>query len=218
MWMAYYLLLGELGVCALLMTLSYLPKIVQRPIFNLISSINFAYVQQIVIAIIAALAAMLAHSLQTAAKHHHPHGDVEMSHKDKQFHDNKRLRAERNSYICFGCLFLFLCIVQLYILLKKLIQLQKETELKDSKHAVLEKQVKNNKDNAGLVEVAKALDKGEGKGKGGEGGGDFKAENEALRKEVASLKEEKKRLENQLIIIENNAKGEAGDDGLRKRK
>eukprot|EP00286_Rhodomonas_abbreviata_P021961 CAMPEP_0181309720 /NCGR_PEP_ID=MMETSP1101-20121128/12169_1 /TAXON_ID=46948 /ORGANISM="Rhodomonas abbreviata, Strain Caron Lab Isolate" /LENGTH=90 /DNA_ID=CAMNT_0023416233 /DNA_START=256 /DNA_END=524 /DNA_ORIENTATION=- len=89
--------------------------------------------------------------------------------KDKMFHDNKRLRAERNSYICFGCLFLFLVLVQLWVLLKKFILLQKEGELKDSKIVrlqALEKQVKNNQSGAGLMKMVEEQEKSKDKAAG----------------------------------------------------
>jgi hypothetical protein len=70
------------------------------------------------------LAACFLESMRMAGKHRHHHDDGHADGlKDKLFHDNKRLRAERNAYLSFGSLFLALVLSQLWVLLKRVIDL-----------------------------------------------------------------------------------------------
>jgi hypothetical protein len=73
---------------------------------------------------VVVLAACFAESVRNASKHRHHHDDGHADGlKDKLFHDNKRLRAERNAYLSFGSLFLALVLSQLWVLLKRVIDL-----------------------------------------------------------------------------------------------
>jgi len=121
--LVYWLLQAELGTVLLLMLFSFLPGFIRRPVRGLITGLSIPFMRQILISVGVGLAALLAESIRTASEHSFKKHDFDGTVKDKMHHDLKRLRAERNSYIAFGCLFSFLVICQIWALMKKMIDL-----------------------------------------------------------------------------------------------
>mmetsp|Transcript_18015 Transcript_18015/g.27905 ORF Transcript_18015/g.27905 Transcript_18015/m.27905 type:complete len:219 (-) Transcript_18015:1663-2319(-) len=155
--LVYWLLQAELGTVLLLMLFSFLPGFIRRPVRGLITGLSIPFMRQILISVGVGLAALLAESIRTASEHSFKKHDFDGTVKDKMHHDLKRLRAERNSYIAFGCLFSFLVICQIWALMKKMIDLEDQMERKEKVYGALKKQIENRDDQSGLVEVAKAL-------------------------------------------------------------
>jgi len=211
----YYLFNFEVAVCCLLMSLGYMPQFILKPIRSFVTGVHIPKAQEIGTAVIVGLIALLVESVRKGSKHAHHHTD---DFKEKLMTDIKRFRAERNSYIAFGCLFLFLLIWQIWVLLKKLINSEDEKERQDKVHGALLKQMKNKDAQSGLVEVAKGLDKvakGDGESKGVE---QLQLEVERLSQMVETLKMEKEELRSELRMIDGKeGGGGAGGDGLRKR-
>jgi hypothetical protein len=95
-----------------------------RPIKNLMKRLNSTLLGQMTTFCVIILALCFVQSIRDAGKHRHHHDDGHADGlKDKLFHDNKRLRAERNSYLSFGSLFLALVLSQLWVLLNRVIDL-----------------------------------------------------------------------------------------------
>eukprot|EP00292_Cryptomonas_paramecium_P023500 CAMPEP_0113726856 /NCGR_PEP_ID=MMETSP0038_2-20120614/40719_1 /TAXON_ID=2898 /ORGANISM="Cryptomonas paramecium" /LENGTH=150 /DNA_ID=CAMNT_0000657619 /DNA_START=221 /DNA_END=672 /DNA_ORIENTATION=- /assembly_acc=CAM_ASM_000170 len=106
---------------------------------------------------------------------------------DKMNHDIKKFRAERNSYLSFGTLFLALIISQFWSLLNRILSLEESESKKTMVHEALVKQVKNREAQSGLVEVAKGL-------KEYESTGNVTEDKESLIKTITALQAEIKQL------------------------
>ena len=74
----------------------------------MMKSVSSPFLGHLTVIVVVALTACFVESIRTAAKHKHDAHHDNDGLKDKLFHDNKRLRSERNTYISFGCLFLVL--------------------------------------------------------------------------------------------------------------
>ena len=89
--------------------------------------LNSPFLGQLTMFFILILTLCFAESLRNSMKHghhnHNPHDDARILAENRLSRENKRLRAERNSYLSFGALFMALIISQLWTLLKRVIAL-----------------------------------------------------------------------------------------------
>jgi len=184
MWtIVYYAFIVEVIVCLLLMLFSYFPIIIRKPMASFMRKINSPALTNIMIFTVIVLTLAFAESIRAAAKHrHHDH-----HHADKMNHDIKKFRAERNSYLSFGTLFLALIISQFWSLLNRILSLEESESKKTMVHEALVKQVKNREAQSGLVEVAKGL-------KEYESTGNVTEDKESLIKTITALQAEIKQL------------------------
>ncbi|KAJ1476885.1 hypothetical protein T484DRAFT_1823302 [Baffinella frigidus] len=135
------------------------------------------------------LAAQFAHSLHEGNKHRH----VETEKlSDKFFHDAKRLRAERNTYITFGAMFMFLVLCQLWVIIKRTLQLEEQIEKKDLVFAAFKKQVENREEHRDTIPTVENREEHRDTIPTAGAGSDEAA---ALREEVHNLKKQIERLE-----------------------
>ena len=127
--------------------------------------------------------AALVDSCLKAKKHTHPETD---GWKDKMEHTAKRLRAERNIYISGGTMFAFVVLCQLWVMIKRVSDLEADLTKMDNNHNLLKKQI------AGNQQFQQALtDQDDGGAMTGEEAAD-------LRAKVQMLQEENERLSEQL--------------------
>ncbi|EKX43782.1 hypothetical protein GUITHDRAFT_163753 [Guillardia theta CCMP2712] len=172
-----YMLFGECAVCAVLMALSFAPSFIKRPMKSAIQSVQVPFSREIIVGFGVILVAAFADSYLKATKHRHPHTD---GWKDKMEHQNKRLRAERNIYISFGCMFIFLVVCQLWSLIKRVTELEEKVARDEKLHEVYKKQVEGNE------KFRKKLE------------GDKDADEQDTASELQRLKEENERLKEKL--------------------
>ena len=95
-----------------------------RPIKNAMKNLNSPFLGRAAAVYVFFLALCFAGSIHMASQHRKHHDDASgYEGQGKLLNDSKRLRAERNSFLSFGSLFLALVLSQLWVLLKRVIDL-----------------------------------------------------------------------------------------------